>query len=425
MEYLISAVWIGLELLCSIFFSGAFLTKKHKNTLYTLVIVFIWFFMGVYSNLPINQFFKQILLVVILTGVSSLLYEGTFIVHFFLAIICYVFIAAIDAITVNGMCSLLEISYETLIWRKLTYITLTTVDKLIAVFLAWLLNRLRKKGCLGKMHGKWLLLSTLFPSVSVMMFLMFFYHVPRDEDISISIVLFSSILMVANIAMLYIVDSIEKATVHEQNSRLLKQQIALQSANYNALKENYSMQRKATHEFERHIQVLRDLLDREEYESAKNYVCQLQANRTLRVFSINSNNPVVDVVLNQKHQLAQENGITMRVQVNDLSSIPIQTDDLVVLLSNLLDNAIEACLRKDGQREIMCSVLDEDGIYISIRNTSNPVVITNGEITTSKPNSSEHGFGIPAIKFILKRLKAEYTFAYKNGWFQFVAEIPV
>ena len=286
------------------------------------------------------------------------------------------------------------------------------------------MKKKKKKGDYGKQHGKYLLLSALFPTVSVLMFLMFFYHVQGNEDISISIVIFSCILMVANIAMIYIIAGIEKATMYEQDARLLKQQISLQSENYNALKKNYNVQRKATHEFERHVQVLRDLLDRGEFDSAKNYIRSLQENRTLRVFSINSNNPVIDVVLNQKHQLAQENGITMRVQVNDLSSIPYQVDTLVVLLSNLLDNAIEACLRIEGHREILCSVLEENGVYVSIRNTSNPVVIVNGEIATSKQNPAEHGFGIPAVKYILDQLNAEYTFAYKDGWFQFVIEIP-
>lgn len=424
MEYFIGAVWVGLELFCAIFFNGAFLQKKERKKYFLPFILTIWVFMSVYTNLPVNQYLKQVLLVVIFAGMSWVLYEGTPAAHIILSIICYIFIAAIDGISVNGMCSLLNISYESFIWRKLAYITLTTADKLIAVFLAWLMGRFRKKGDYGKQHGKYLLLSALFPTVSVLMFLMFFYHVQGNEDISISIVIFSCILMVANIAMIYIIAGIEKATMYEQDARLLKQQISLQSENYNALKKNYNVQRKATHEFERHVQVLRDLLDRGEYDSAKNYIRSLQANRTLRVFSINSNNPVIDVVLNQKHQLAQENGITMRVQVNDLSSIPYQVDTLVVLLSNLLDNAIEACLRIEGHREILCSVLEENGVYVSIRNTSNPVVIVNGEIATSKQNPAEHGFGIPAVKYILDQLNAEYTFAYKDGWFQFVIEIP-
>ena len=63
-------------------------------------------------------------------------------------------------------------------------------------------------------------------------------------------------------------------------------------------------------------------------------------------------------------------------------------------------------------------------MYIAIRNTSLPVEILNGKIATSKRSTSEHGYGIPAIKFVLERLNAEYTFEYDEGWFQFVAEIP-
>lgn len=424
MEYVISAIWIGMELLCVIFFNGAFLVKKSKGKYNRLLILVIWISVSFYTYFPINPIFRQILVPLIFSGVSLLIYKGTCIAHIFLSVICYIFIASVDAIAVNGMCSLLHVSYETFVWRKLSYTTLLTADKIMVTFLAWLLRRFRKKKNRGMQHGRWLLLSVLFPAISMLIFLMFFYYAPRDEDISISTVFFGSILLIANIAMLHIIDSMEKATSQEQAMLLLKQQISLQSENYDALQQNYTVQRKATHEFERHIQVLRDLLDQEEYDSAKNYLSQLQANRTLKIFCIHSNNPVIDVVLNQKHQLAQENGITMRVQVNDLSAIPYQTDELVVLLSNLLDNAIEACLRMEDAREILCSILEEDGIYISIRNTSNPVVIENGEMATSKQNVAEHGFGVPAIKYILDRLNAEYTFAYKDGWFQFVAEIP-
>lgn len=424
MEYVIGAVWIGLELLFAILFSGSFLTKKNITKQRIIAIVVIWMFVCVYTNVSINPFIQQLLLIVIYATISMMMYQGTYIVHICLAIIGYIFIAAIDTLAINGMCYLLGISYNTFVWRKFSYIILTTADKLLAVFLAWLLRQFRKKGNLGKQHNKWLQLIILFPAVSSIMLAILFYTSPRDEDVSLSIVVFAAILMIANIAMIYVINSIEKATEQEQDLRLLRQQISIQSENYGALKKNYSVQRKSTHEFERHIQVIRDLLDRKDYETAQDYVRQLQADRTLKVFSISSNNSVIDVVLNQKHQVAQENGIKMRVKVNDLSTVTIKTNELVVLLSNLLDNAIEACLKFDGDKEIVCSILKEDSIYISIRNTSDPVTIVYGEIRTTKQNAAEHGYGLPAVKYILKQLDAEYTFDYHNGWFQFVAEIP-
>ena len=344
-------------------------------------------------------------------------------VHICLAVICYIFIAAVDTITINGICYLLGISYNRFVWRKMSYITLTTTEKALVAFWAWLLKCFRKKGNLGKQSSKWMLLSVFFPSVSAIMLTFLFYSSPRDSDVPVSIVVFAGILIIANAAMIYVINSIEKATEQEQDLRMLRQQISIQTENYSALKKNYNVQRKSTHEFERHIQVIRDLLDRKEYESAQNYVRQLQSDRTLKVFSITSNNPVVDVVLNQKHQVAQENGIKMRVKVNDLSAVTLKTNELVVLLSNLLDNAIEACLQFDGDKEIVCSILKEESIYISIRNTTEPVEIVNGTITTTKSNPAEHGFGLPAVKYILEQLHAEYTFDCCDGWFQFAAEL--
>ena len=424
MEYVIGALWSGSELLCCFLFNGAFLPQKefNKNSIYKVLIV--WIFVCIYTNILINQFVKQVLTVVVYTILSMILYRGTYGIHLCLVVICYLFITAIDTIAINGMCYLLGISYNTFVWRKFSYITLTTADKLLAVFFAWVLKHSRKKGNLGKQHNKWVKLSVLFPTVSAAMLTILFYTSPRNGDVTLIIVVFAGILMIANLAMIYVINNIEKATEQEQDLRLLRQQISIQTENYGTLKRNYSVQRKSTHEFERHIQVLRDLLDRKEYETAQDYVRQLQADRTLKVFSITSNNPVIDVVLNQKHQVAQENRIRMRVKVNDLSSVSIRTNELVVLLSNLLDNAIEACLKLERDREIVCSILKEDSTYISIRNTSDPVMIIHGEIPTTKQDATEHGYGLQAVKYILNQLDAEYTFAYHNGWFQFVAEIP-
>lgn len=424
MEYIISVIWIGLELLCSIFFSGAFLNQRKRSAKRTIIVIVAWCIMGIYANLGIDQLVKQLLTVMTFATVSAVLYEGNLLLHLALDLICYIFIAATDAIVINGMCRLLDVSYNTFVWRKLSFITLTTADKLLAIFLTWLLQRFRKKGNLGKQHSKWIQLSILFPAASAVMLAILFYSSPRDEDVSLGIVAFAGILVIANIAILYVINNIEKSTEQEHALRMLRQQISIQTDNYSALQKNYSVQRKSTHEFERHVQVIKDLLEQQEYSTAQDYVKQLQNNRTLRIFSISSHNPVVDVVLNQKYQVAQENGIKMVVRVNDLSDIAIQTNDLVVLLSNLLDNAIEACEKVITQKEIVCSVLKEDNLYISIRNTSLPVETAGGEIPTTKHNATEHGYGLQAVRYILRESNAEYTFTYNNGWFLFSAEIP-
>ena len=204
---------------------------------------------------------------------------------------------------------------------------------------------------------------------------------------------------------------------------LLKQHMELQKESMNALEQNYRLQRKSTHEFEHHLQVLGDLLSQGEIEAASDYLDKLKKNRSMHVMGVNSRHPIVDVILNQKYQLARENDVNVNVQVNDLSEIDIPSDSLVVMLTNLWDNAIEACRRIDGYREIFCSVLYDEGLYISIRNTSNPVVITDGKIATSKQDPLSHGFGLASVCYTLDKLDAYYSYGYEDGWFNFVAEI--
>ena len=212
-------------------------------------------------------------------------------------------------------------------------------------------------------------------------------------------------------------------TEQDGDMLLLRQHMEMQQESMTALEQSYRIQRKNTHEFEHHMQVLRDLLDQGEVEATRAYLDRLKRNRSIHVMSVNSKHPVIDVILNQKYQTARENDIKMQIQVNDLSALTIPTDSLVVVLTNLLDNAIEACRRIDGYREIFCSVLYDGGLYISIRNTSQEIAIVDGKIPTSKQDSLSHGFGLMSVSYVLDKLNAEYTFGYDEGWFHFAAEI--
>lgn len=230
-------------------------------------------------------------------------------------------------------------------------------------------------------------------------------------------------LLVLLLRRFHSLDPVNKAPQTDQDSLLLRQHMEMQQESMLALEQNYRIQRKSAHEFEHHMQVLRDLLARDEVDAAREYLRRLKKDRSLEVMHISACHPVIDVILNQKYQIARENEIKMQIQVNDLSALTIPVDSLAVVLTNLLDNAIEACRRIDGYREIFCCILDEDGLYISIRNTSEPVQIVGGKIPTSKEDSLSHGYGLMSVSHVLDKLNAEYTFGYADGWFHFAAEI--
>lgn len=271
---------------------------------------------------------------------------------------------------------------------------------------------------------RWML-SFLFPAASTVLLAVLVYTARDVDAMVIGAAVFGCVLVVANVAIFYLLRMMERQAREEQERLLLDQQMDIQTRSILALEKSYRSQRQATHEFRNQLQTIHDLLVRGAGEEALGYVQQLQGMQTTRVFAVNTRHPIVDAVLNQKYQAAKELDIEVQFRVNDLSGLGLETDALVVLFSNLLDNAIEGCQKCTGGRTIQCSILSSDSLYVSIRNTSPPVVIHGNEIPTTKEPRREHGFGLISVRRILDGFGAEYTFDFRDGWFQFVAEIPL
>lgn len=134
MEYIIGGLWSGLELLASLFFSGAFLSRREKKWYQPLLFLSAWIFVCVYTNLELNRIIMQTLSIMVYAALSCVVHDGKWYLHILLALISYLFLLITDALVVNGMCALLHLSYNQLMERMWLFITLTTIDKTIAVF---------------------------------------------------------------------------------------------------------------------------------------------------------------------------------------------------------------------------------------------------------------------------------------------------
>ena len=129
-----------------------------------------------------------------------------------------------------------------------------------------------------------------------------------------------------------------------------------------------------------------------------------------------------------KHQARQQKWVAA-IQNCRSSGLPVRQwckqRGITPSTSNLLDNAIEACQQYDkGDKAIHVMAVAQQDFFISVRNTSEPVVIISGSIPTTKPEPQMHGFGLANIRLILEKYSGEYTMFYENGWFQFTADIP-
>lgn len=426
MSQLISAFWIVLELFFYQQFWSLFFQQRQSLRRYWIVLsitasvsVFVSFF-------EFPQPVYTITYLVSFTAVCAFLFSGSWLHHVIIVLIGFCVMSVFDAVALYGTSLLLGVSASQLVMKKALYTILCSFERLFLILVGYLVKRARKLRSIHSVQGKWLLLSALFPGLAFLMLMVIFGMCQQNADLSAGAVVFSCVLAVVIVATIYLLDQMEKTEQTAKALSLLNQERELQTEHILALEKNYRAQRKITHDFRNQLQTIYDLLAMNHPDRAIAYIQELQGMQTTRLFLSDSGNTIIDAILNHKSQIAKEHEIDVQIHINNLASIAIGTDILTVLLSNLLDNAIEGCCRITGERQIVLEIIAKDDIlWISIKNTSAPVKFIGNTLPTSKEPKEDHGYGIPRIQYILDQLHAEYVFDFSDGWFTFASEVPL
>lgn len=137
------------------------------------------------------------------------------------------------------------------------------------------------------------------------------------------------------------------------------------------------------------------------------------------------NNLVINAVLTQKHERAREQQTDLRFEITPVEFQSFNDIDLCSIATNLLDNALEACLMQSTlDRQIKFSIQPleaKEGIQITVDNTcpTEPIWDESGLICTTKPEdpSNEHGLGLKSVRSIVRRYRGALSLSWNNGHF--------
>lgn len=208
-----------------------------------------------------------------------------------------------------------------------------------------------------------------------------------------------------------------------RENEVLKQQAAGQIELYRTVSENFDRQRRKTHEYKNQMLCIETLAENGEYDKLKSYVKSITGNLNRELDMIDTNNKIVNAVLNAKYREAVDNNILMVFKINDLSGINISDEDIVQVLSNLLDNAIEAARQCDiNHRLIKLKFTCEDAhTILSVSNTYKyePQITDDGYMITRKEEKQEHGFGLRNVMAVLDKYNARHVIRCERGEFFF------
>lgn len=272
-----------------------------------------------------------------------------------------------------------------------------------------------------------LLIFPIFTIIIITSMLSFFKYVETSEQTMLLFIgAFGMIGM--NIVVFYLINDIVERETQLYENRIFQLQAKNQAEKYQSISENFDRQKKRTHEYKNQIECIESLLEKKQYSKLEEYVKGICGKLDKELDAIDTNNVIVNAILNTKYQEADENGIVFVLRVNDLSELRIADEDIVTILSNLLNNALEACRKCDSSRRILkLKFVNEDGmIKIGVRNTfNNPILYENGEIKSTKMLQTEdHGVGIKNIIEVIEKYDGSYVIKDDNQEFYFSIIIP-
>ena len=83
---------------------------------------------------------------------------------------------------------------------------------------------------------------------------------------------------------------------------------------------------------------------------------------------MDTHNPLLDALLSKKYEEASREGVMLYFDLPDLREIPLDNTDLVMVVSNLLNNAIDAAAKADPPEVYFRMRKTEAELLVSVRN---------------------------------------------------------
>ena len=192
-----------------------------------------------------------------------------------------------------------------------------------------------------------------------------------------------------------------------------------------ALLDSYTEQRRLTHEFTNHMSALSALLEQGDLRGAKDYVAGVSKTVAAGTAIMNTHNPLLDAILSKKYEEAARRGVSIYFDLCDLKHLPFASTDMVIVLSNLLDNAIRAAAEAQPPEVYVRVRKTEEEYLLSVRNrVKADIPIEDGRLPASTKKERGHGMGLVNVTDILRRYGAEYTVSCREQWFRFTCSLP-
>ena len=143
--------------------------------------------------------------------------------------------------------------------------------------------------------------------------------------------------------------------------------------------------------------------------------------------------PVLGALLLAKAAVASERGIELRVSDDTvMTRSALHSEDLITLLGNLIDNALDAAATSSEERWVSVSVTEqEDELVVKVHDSGSGIpegvdgqIFVEGFSTKAGPNRKRRGFGLALVRQVARRNGGDVV-VVNDGGAMFTVRVPL
>ncbi len=415
---LIMFVWAVFELLnISILFKHVLILKRKKANILSVIIAMLLVigFLSAYAYCSWNNYRTLEMIITPLIFVKSAILMRNF---FYLRWRHVAFIAFfVELASFTGLNFRLITPF--IGWNDANGYVYEVIGELILLVIIVFVIFLRKKSIIQFWIAE-------LPVVDFLIFtvLLFFLAIWEavaylTEERPLSLYVFFAAIVVCTVATIIrtIIITRKNNSLAYINS-LLEEHMQQATDYYNQLIEQENQTKKFRHDIKNILIALHSMVRENQNDKALLYIEDLNEVCEQLKAKYNTGNFIADAILSAKDTRASMQNIDINFE-GYIPSEKVKDVDMVIVLSNLLDNAIEACEKITGEKEIeIKSILQKKMWVLYVKNPSEEVnIINKNHIVTTKQEKMLHGFGLNNIERVAQKYNGNMQLEYEQGYF--------
>ena len=174
------------------------------------------------------------------------------------------------------------------------------------------------------------------------------------------------------------------------------------------------------HDTKIHFTMLRNLASKIEANEIIKYLSNLTEDMQKSEIQCDTGNLALDSVVNHKFRNIGKTDIQVEMDILMPQTIGIEMADIVTILGNLLDNAIDAVEKLENKWISVTIKLVKGNLYILVKNPYNGEIKfkdgDDGELISLK-HEDEHGYGLKNIRRAVDKYNGELNISTSNNVF--------